>query len=189
MGRNLKQYMNLKQLSLAKVYKVAAVLLLLALGSSMLATAPLAKYVTGASGSDSARVAKFSVSSASADASDSRTYTLNSSTTTGTYNFTVTSDSEVATTYDVKVTLGSDAPDTGFSGVTPTLTKNDEDSASARSATWDSTTKTYTFTAVGTMAAGTSNTDTLHLTFTKASNANQVAYEGITVSAVVTQVD
>ena len=185
MGRNLKQYMNLKQLSLAKVYKVAAVLLLLALGSSMLATAPLAKYVTSASSSDSARVAKFSVSAASTgDSATSREYTLNSTTTTATYDFTVTSDSEVATTYDVKVTVPS-----ALDGVTPTLTKNSEDATSARSAAWDATTKTYTFTAVGTMAAGTSNTDTLHLTFTKADTATAATYENIKVEAVVTQVD
>ena len=183
MGRNLKQYMNLKQLSLAKVYKVAAVLLLLALGSSMLATAPLAKYVTSASSSDSARVAKFSVSAASSgDSATSREYTLNSTTTTATYDFTVTSNSEVATTYDIKVTVPS-----ALQGVTPTLTVGDSTTAiSATSISSDNL--TYTFKGVGTFAPG-NNSDTLHLTFTKGDDATAATYENIKVEAVVTQVD
>ena len=185
MGRNLKQHIKFKGLSQKRVYQACALLLFLAVGSSMLATSPMAKYVTQAnSGEESARVAKFSVSAASSDASASRDYTLNSTTTAATYDFTVTSDSEVATTYDVKVTVPSE-----LVGVTPTLTKNSEDATSARSATWDATAKTYTFTAVGTMTAGTSNTDTLHLTFTKADGATAATYENIKVEAVVTQVD
>lgn len=152
------------------LYRVVAVLLVAAVGTSMLATAPLAKYVTKTTVSDSARVAKFSVS---ATGESSPSYTLDADNNSATYDFTVTSQSEVETTYDIIVTL-----ENAFSGVTLSLDGVDGRSADGL---------TYKFAGVGTFAAGSSQTKSHTLKFTMNDDASTATYPNITVQAVVSQ--
>ena len=173
MGRNLKQHMKFKGISLKRVYQACALLLFLAVASSMLATAPMAKYVTQATSADSARVAKFKVYTS--PISETSSFTVNPTNTTAKYEFRVTCDSEVASKYDVIVTLPS-----SLSGVTLKL-----DNAEASSVSTDG--KTYTWTNARNSEPGTiiHNHD---LTFTRTDGATPATYSGITIKAVVSQV-
>lgn len=181
MGRNLKQHMKLKELGLKHIYQAAALLLFLAVGSSMLATAPMAKYVTKAQITDSATVAEFSVSAA--EITTDKAFTLNSDDTTADYSFTVTSNSEVATSYDVIVTLPEK-----IDGVTLSLKNTTQSTTVAGTASADGT--TYTFAGAGSFNPASSQTDALTLTFTLADEtaATAATHTGIGVQAVVTQV-
>ena len=186
MSRSLKQHMRFKELSLKRVYQAAALLLFLAVGSSMLATAPFAKYVTkGGDSSDSATVAAFSVEAA--QVTSDPTYNLNSTTTTGDYQFTVSSNSEVAATYNIVVTLTEGEV---MDGVTMSL-KNDTAGATFEQGTPATTADgvVYTFENAGTFAADSAQTQALTLTFTAQADATSGTYPNIKLEAVVTQVD
>lgn len=156
-------------MKLVMLYRVVAVLLLLAVGTSMLATAPLAKYATSTSMSSSARVAKFKVAASGAE---NPSYTLNSTNKSATYNFTVTCDSEVVARYDIIVTLPN-----ALTGVSLSLDDNSPTSV-------DGT--TYKFSG-GTFAAGSSQTKNHALTFKMEDGATDVVCSNISVDAVVTQ--
>ena len=174
MGRNLKQHMKFKGISLKRVYQACALLLFLAVASSMLATAPMAKYVTQATSADSARVAKFSVS-AGPKSGQTSDLTLNVANETATYEFSVTTNCEVKTKYDIIITLPS-----ALNGATLKL-----DDAEATSVSDDG--KTYTFANTRESTPGTlvHNHD---LTFTRTDSATPATYSGITIKAVVSQV-
>ncbi len=172
-----------KKAPLERLYIVAAILLLLAWGSSIMATSSMAKYSTSASVSDNARVAKFSVTSAADPAQTTADVVLNSENTTATYKFNVTSNSEVTTKYDVKLTTPTE-----FVGVTPTLQVG---SAGAElPATHTRGTTEYTFTGVNTVNAGVQTTDALTLTFKlDATTASSADYSNISLSVTATQID
>ena len=173
--------MRFKELSLKRVYQAAALLLFLAVGSSMLATAPFAKYVTkGGDSSDTATVAAFSVDAA--QVTDDPTYNLDSTTTTGDYKFTVTSNSEVAATYNIVVTLPEE-----MDGVTMSLANATTGATVAGTPSADGL--TYTFENAGTFAAASALTHELTLTFTADAGATSGTYSGIKLEAVITQVD
>lgn len=167
------------------LYRVVAVLLMLAAASSVLAVAPLAKYATAVDSEDSARVAAFAVTAAPDSTQTTNVVDLQD-TTTASYKFTVTNRnatqvSEVATTYDIKVTLP-----TAMEGVSVTMQKN----GAAVSGTLSADGTTYTFSGVGTFQANTATTDTLTLIFTKDSTLTTYAnYENVKVEAVTTQLD
>ena len=171
MGRNLKQHMKFKGISLKRVYQACALLLFLAVASSMLATAPMAKYVTQATSADSARVAKFKVYTAG----DSASFTLNLANKTATYSFKVTCDSEVASKYDIIITLPS-----ALNGVTLKL-----DDAEATSVSDDGKTYTFANTRESTLGTLVHNHD---LTFTRTDSATPATYSNISIKAVVSQV-
>ena len=183
MSRNLKQHMRFKELSLKRVYQAAALLLFLAVGSSMLATAPMAKYVTkGGDSSDTATVAAFSVDAV--QVTDDPTYNLDSTTTTGDYQFTVSSNSEVAATYNIVVTLTEGEV---MDGVTMSLVNTTTGATVAGTPSADGL--TYTFENAGTFAAASAQTHGLTLTFTAQADATSGTYSNIKLEAVVTQVD
>lgn len=167
-----------------RIYATAAILLLLAVGSAIMAMAPLAKYVNTTSQSDSARVAAFAVSAT--QTSTTTEYALDASTTTADYTFTVANtasgkQNEVLTGYDVKLTLPS-----AMTGVTPTL----KNGAEAVSGTASADGKTYTFSNAGTLPAGTAQTDTLTLTFTlDTATAQSGTWENIALDVTATQID
>ena len=178
-----KMKMKVAKLDTNKLYRVVAVLLVLAVGLSMLATSPYAKYATSASSTDSARVAKFSVTAAKASTQTSEELSLSTDSTTATYAFTVTNESEVVISYDVKLTVPS-----AMTGVTPKLVKADNTEVTGTT----SDNKTYTFSNAGTLAANAGSTNAANHTIKFAldtSTAETATYTGIKLDVVATQVD
>ena len=169
--------------SLHRLYPAAALLLLAAIGTSMWATGPLAKYITAASGSDGARVARFAVGAApSAGQSDDLRLDIFGDTAAA-YTFTVSNVgadgvNETATAYDVTVTFPS-----ALKGVTLTL-KNGE---TAVIGTASADNKTFTFANVGVFPAATAQTDTLTLTFSMAADAVNAVWDGIRIEVYAAQ--
>lgn len=130
--------------------RIAAVLLCLVLFSLHLMSGLYAKYTSSGNGDDTARVAKFEVNVTgipSAVSIDSKT------TNNGTYEITVTNESEVAVEYDIIVTLGNQA-----SGVSTVLKTGEIIHTGSTSE------RVTTYTGVANLAAGT-NSATHNLTF------------------------
>ena len=105
---------------------LASVLLCLVLISSYLAAGMLAKYTSGDGGAQIARVAKFAFSVSDTDASH-QIIDLSSIQKPGdskTYDFSVSSGSEVAVSYDITLALSGNMP------LTCTVTKNESGGSS-----------------------------------------------------------
>lgn len=174
-----------KKTRLQCLYIVAAILLLAAWGTSIMVSSSMAKFAASNSVSDNARVAKFSVTPAVDSTQTTSALTLNSENKNAIYKFNVTSNSEVTTSYDVKLTLPAD---TELKGVAPTLKVGD--SGTPVSAAHASGTNEYTFSGVNTVSAGVSQTDALTLTFELNDSATESAdYSGIKLDVVATQID
>lgn len=117
-----------------------AYLLYLLMATVLFTGVTIARFTTSVSGSSAARVARFEVS---ADTNAPATAVLDcaGANTSVSYDLTVTSESEVTVKYDVIVKLGKALS----TGVTMTLGGKAPSSVSG---------STYTFTDVGTIAAG-----------------------------------
>ena len=167
-----------------KVYLTAAVLLLAVYVTSMLTAAPLAKYATNVTGSDTIQVAKFGVETT---AGENTSLELNTTSTEATYTFSVSNAkdgtliNEVTTDYDVVVTLPQK-----IDNVDLTL-KNGETSVEG---TTSSDGKTYTFENAGRFEPATATTQTLTLTFTLDDEpTDTVTYSDIKIDVNAVQVN
>ena len=167
-----------------KVYLTAAVLLLAVYVTSMLTAAPLAKYVSKATGKDVIEVAQFGVVTT---ASETTQLNLNTTDTEATYTFSVSNAkegtliNEVTTDYDVVVTLPQK-----IEGVSLTL-ENGETSVEG---TTSSDGKTYTFANAGRFEPATAATQTLTLTFTLDNEpTDTVTYSDIKIDVNAVQVN
>ncbi len=150
--------------------------------------ASFASYKTVATGSDSARVARFAVAAAK-DASQSESLTLDSSTPSAGYKFTVSNTdangvNETATKYDVVVKFP-----TQLTGVTLTLTKNNNNTQSTITGTVSADNKTFTFADAGSFTAGVAQTDSFALTFAVGDGAANAAWNNINIIVNAAQVD
>ena len=178
-GKSTQRSFSIRRLTLRAV----AIALVLMAGASLLIVAPSAKFLTVAGGTDSARVARFSVDATSAATTSS--FLLDAGTMSVEFPFTVTNDSEVMVSYDVKLSLPAD-----IEGITPTLNNGAGKTLAATSVSDDK--KTYTFEKASTLAVGGDGvqTETLALVFSlDTSTAKTATYEGIKIDVVATQVD
>ncbi len=174
-----------KKFLLHRLYLAVVFLLFAALGTSMWATAPLAKYITSTTGSDSARVARFAVSAAKSNGQSNSISLDEGDAATANYVFTVSNQNtngvnETATAYDVVVAFPSE-----LSGVTLTL-KNGTTSISGTATENDTV---FTFANAGRFQAGMAQTDTLTLTFTMTDDARNCTWEGIGITVNAAQQD
>lgn len=164
-------------------FYIAMVALCLLLVSTYMTSGLFARYATGISASDAARVAMFrtpTITFTSPNASpdielDTYDTSLNSVTTT----FTVSMMTEVAAKYDVIVTCPDPLPADGY--VKMTL----DGKAPVASGS------VYTFTDVGTFAAGGQRTNSHDLTFTADLGWHDegMDLDNINVKVIVTQID
>lgn len=155
---------------------LASVLLCLVMMSSCLVAGMLAKYTTSDSGSETARVAKFAFSVSDTDASH-QIIDLSEIQKPGdskTYDFSVSSKSEVAVSYDITLMLNGNMP------LTCTVTKNESGGSSTNvlSATMpdsgDGTSQTKT--GAGTLPSSWTGSDSFTLTVVWPSSKNNIAY-------------
>ena len=128
--------------------RIALILLCMTLFSTSMLSGLYAKYIAKNNGEDSARVAKFDVT---AEWSEDVTVNASLGQTNGTYNFTVTNNSEVAITYDLVITFPGGIPDY--------LQTSLHDKVAAKSG------NTITFSKVASLAPATADTQRT-LTFT-----------------------
>ncbi len=175
------KYLKKSKFPLQQLYLAVSLLVVLAVGSSTWTSTTMAKYVSSASGSDSARVAAFVVN-ASGQANETLILDVNEPSVD--YTFSVTnagekSVSQVTVDYDVTVKFPS-----ALSNVTLTLKKGD---AVYTGTTTDNL--TYIFQNVGTFQPGVSRTDTLTLVFTRGSGDAAASWSNISVTVNATQQD
>ena len=167
-----------------KVYLTAAVLLLAVYVTSMLTAAPLAKYVSKATGKDVIEVAQFGVETTAGEDTALSLVGINDE---ATYTFSVSNAkdgtliNEVTTDYDVVVTLPQKIDNVGL-----TL-KNGETSVTG---TPSEDGKTYTFANAGRLEPATATTQTLTLTFTlNSAPTTTVTYDNIKIDVNAVQVN
>lgn len=152
--------------------------------------ASFASYKTVATGSDSARVARFVVTAKPVDG-QSEDLTLDSTKLSAAYTFTVSNNeggkvNETATSYDVVVTLPSALPN----GVTMTLTRGTDTTATEIASYISNSNKTYTFSDKGMLfSAAVARPVTYILTFTAASDAESGELKDINITVNAEQVD
>jgi hypothetical protein len=171
-------------LPLRRLYLTAAMLLVIAVGTSVRTSTTLARYTSTASGSSTAQVAAFVVNAAAAD-TQSAELTVSEDSSSASYAFSVSNFSGdvvcgVETSYDVTVKFPS-----ALSGVTLTLTDGGGEAIQAQ--TTDDT--TYTFAGVGDFSPGVSRTDALTLNFALQDGAEANVWDGISITVNAAQVD
>lgn len=165
-----------------RLYKTAAILLIMASASLVWTSSTLARYTAGASGSDSAQVAGFVVTAAS----DKTSISLNKSDDTVKYPFSVSNSNsssftnEVMTNYGITVKFPSET-----SGISLRLKKGDGDTEYSPSTTDN---KTYIFENVGTFEPGRAQTDNLTLNFKRQTSYLTTSWSGISVTVNAVQV-
>ena len=150
--------------------------------------ASFASYKTEASGSDSARVARFVVTAEPVN-NQNESLTLDSSNPSAAYTFTVSNNegvkvNETATKYDVVVEFP-----TQLTGVTLTLTKNNNNKQTTITGTASADNKKFTFADAGSFTAGVAQTDSFALTFAVGDGAANAAWNNINIIVNAAQVD
>lgn len=179
------KHITKKKLPLQQLYLAVAMLLVLAVGSFAWTSATLARYVSTASGSSTARVAAFVVN---ASGENDQTLTLQAVDQSASYPFTVSNKTEdgavgqVTTNYGVTVQFPSALSD----GVSLALKKGDTTYTVTNQ---DSNTYTYTFQNVGTFQPGVERTDSLELVFTCTSDGESADLSGIIITVNAEQQD
>ncbi len=142
------------------------------------AVGAFARYRSSVWSADRARVAKFDVSAVCTLEATDLEFALSSESPTASYPFSVTSESEVALSYDVVVTLPSPLP----SYISLTIPSADGETLTPTS----SDGLRYTFSNVGSFtASGGTNTHTL--TVCAANFDNDVSLSDVQVQVVATQ--
>lgn len=163
---------------------MAAVVLLVVIGSSLGTANLMAQYTTSTTGTDGARVARYVVNTQATTSGTS--LELSASEKTADYQFTVSNRdddgniNEVATNYAVEVSF-PEKP----TGVTLSL----KNGTAAVNGTTSSDGKTYTFQNAGSFAAGVAKTDNLTLTFTMTDDADSATLNGIKIMVNAAQID
>ncbi len=159
-----------------------ATLLLAAVGlsafllSGIAARGTYARYTTSATRRDAAQVARFAVSAAPAPG-QATALTLSADAREATYIFTVTGQSEVAVVCDAVVTLPAPLP----AGLSLTL--------DGQAGEPDATGKSYTFSAISTLAAGGgTTTHTLTVSASDAALSADATLQGISVRVIARQI-
>lgn len=166
--------------SIRRLYKTAAILLIMASASLVWTSSTLARYTADASGSDSAQVAGFVVTAAS----NKTNISLNKSDDTVEYPFSVSNSNsssftnEVRTNYGITVKFPSET-----SGISLRLKKGDTEYSPS---TADN--KTYIFENVGTFEPGKAQTDNLTLNFKRQTSYLTTSWSDISVTVNAVQV-